>query len=137
MAQSKIRSYRDLVTWQRAMQLAEASYCIASSLPIEDRFGLAQQIRRAAVSIPSNITEGHNGRSRQVFLNHLAIALGSQAELETELELAQRLWKTDISRAQALAEEVGRLLHGLIATIEQAARLQATRRSIPPSELTQ
>jgi len=64
-----------------------------------------------------------------VFLNHLAIALGSQAELETELELARRLWKVDIAQAQALASEVGRLLHGLIATIEQATRQQASDRS--------
>jgi four helix bundle protein len=137
MAQSKIRSYRDLVTWQRAMQLAEASYRIASSLPTEDRFGLAQQIRRAAVSIPSNIAEGHNGRTRQVFLNHLAIALGSQAELETELELALRLGNADVTQAQALAAEVGKLLHGLIATIEQAVHLQTASRSLPPSQRTQ
>ncbi len=119
------------------MQLAEASYRIASSLPADDRFGLAQQIRRAAVSIPSNIAEGHNGRTRQVFLNHLAIALGSQAELETELELASRLWKAEVSHAQELATEVGKLLHGLIATIKQAARLPADGCSVSQSERTQ
>ena len=119
------------------MQLAEASYRIAASLPVDDRFGLAQQIRRSAVSIPSNIAEGHNGRTRQVFLNHLAIALGSQAELETELELASRLWQANISHAQDLATEVGKLLHGLITTLEQTARLPAGNRSTSQSERTQ
>jgi four helix bundle protein len=100
------------------MQLAEECYAIATCLPSYERFGLAQQIRRAAISIPANIAEGHNGRTRQVFLNHLAIALGSQAEIETELELAARLLKADVQRAQGLAAEVGRLLHGLIWTLE-------------------
>lgn len=99
------------------MQLAEECYVVAAGFTIDERFGLAQQIRRAAVSIPANIAEGHNGRTRQVFLNHLAIALGSQAEIETELELAARLLKADVSRAQGLAAEVGRLLHGLIWTL--------------------
>ena len=119
------------------MQLAEASYQIAASLPMDDRFGLAQQIRRAAVSIPSNIAEGHNGRTRQVFLNHLAIALGSQAELETELELASRLWKVDISRAQELVTEVGKLLHGLSSTIEQTPRVTAVDHSMSQPKITQ
>lgn len=100
------------------MQLAEQCYAVAACLPSDERFGLAQQIRRAAVSIPANIAEGHNGRTRQVFLNHLAIALGSQAEIETELELAARLLKADVQRAQGVAAEVGRLLHGLIGTLE-------------------
>jgi four helix bundle protein len=118
MAQLPIRSFRDLLTWQRAMQLAEACYKVSAVLPAEERFGLGQQIRRAAVSIPANIAEGHNGRTRQVFLNHLAIALGSQAELETLLELAQRLMSADIDHALALTAEVGKLLHGLVLRLE-------------------
>lgn len=104
------------------MQLAEACYRVAAELPSDERYGLAVQIRRAAVSIPANIAEVHNGRTRQVFLNHLAIALGSQAELETQLELAQRLLKIDIDEAQALAIEVGKLLHGLVRTLERSAK---------------
>jgi four helix bundle protein len=118
MTHSQIRSFRDLQTWQRAMQLAEASYQVAAGLPADERFGLGQQIRRTAVSIPSNIAEGHNGRTRQVFLNHLAIALGSQAELETQLELAHRLLAVDVRHAIALTVEVGKLLHGLVWTLE-------------------
>ena len=100
------------------MQLAEACYQVTAILPSDERFGLAQQIRRASVSIPANIAEGHNGRTRQVFLNHLAIALGSQAELETELELVSRLLAIDVKRALELTAEVGRLLHGLVWTLE-------------------
>ena len=118
MAERSIRSYRDLVAWQRAIQLAEACYAVTAQLPSDERFGLAQQIRRAVVAIAANIAEGHNGRTRHVFLNHLAIALGSQAELETELELAARLWKVDVAAAQALTSEVGRLLHGLRRSLE-------------------
>jgi four helix bundle protein len=121
MAQTQIRSFRDLLTWQRAMELAEACYQVATSLPGDDRFGLAQQIRRAAVSIAANIAEGHNGRTRQVFLNHLAIALGSQAELETLLELAARLLEVDVTQALSLTAEVGKLLHGLVWTLEHPA----------------
>ncbi|MGD9904974.1 MAG: four helix bundle protein [Vicinamibacterales bacterium] len=106
------------MTWQRAMQLAEACYQVAAAIPIDERFGLGQQIRRASVSIPANIAEGHNGRTRQVFLNHLAIALGSQAELETQLELAHRLLAVDVERAFELTAEVGNLLHGLVWTLE-------------------
>jgi four helix bundle protein len=104
------------------MELAEACYRVAADLPLDERYGLALQIRRAAVSIPANIAEGHNGRTRQVFLNHLAIALGSQAELETELELVQRLLHIDSSDAKTLAVEVGKLLHGLIWTLEHSAK---------------
>ena len=121
MEQPRIRSYRDLVTWQRAMQLAEECYAVALRLPSDERFGLAQQIRRAAVSIPANVAEGHNGRTRQVFRNHVAIALGSQAELETELELAHRLMHVDVTVAQRVAAEVGKLLHGLISSLEHPA----------------
>lgn len=120
MTHQTIRSYRDLQTWQRAMELAEACYHVAAALPPDERYGLGLQIRRAAVSIPANIAEGHNGRTRQVFLNHLAIALGSQAELETQLELVQRLLKIDVAASRALASEVGKLLHGLVGTLERS-----------------
>lgn len=114
------------------MQLAEECDVVVARFPVEERFGLAQQIRRAAVSIPANVAEGHNGRTRQVFLNHLAIALGSQAELETELELSARLLKADVTRAQGLAAEVGRLLHGLIATLVRPVSPRAASIQIIP-----
>ncbi|HET7841141.1 MAG TPA: four helix bundle protein [Terriglobia bacterium] len=87
-------------------------------------YGLASQIRRAAVSIPSNIAEGHSRRSLQAYLNHLSIALGSQAELETQIDLSRRLkFISENSSEQILvmAGCVGRMLHALIRSLEQKA----------------
>ena len=118
---AKIESYRDLTAWQKSMALAAECYWLTAAFPIEERFGLTSQIRKAAVSIPSNLAEGHNRRSRQAFANHVGIALGSQAELETQLALAVTLHLTsdsDASLALSIAAEVGRLLHGLVRSLE-------------------
>ncbi|TAG02983.1 MAG: four helix bundle protein [Betaproteobacteria bacterium] len=89
------RSHRDFPVWKAAMLLAETVYDISAKFPADERFGLIAQIRRSAVSIPSNIAEGA-GRSSTGELGHfLGIALGSVAELETQLELADRLNLTD------------------------------------------
>src|SRR6266567_5234689 len=86
-----IRSYRDLEVWQKAMRLAEICYERIAGFPSREMYGLVSQIRRAAVSVPSNIAEGHSRRTLQAYLNHLSIALGSQSELETQIELSCRL----------------------------------------------
>ena len=88
-------SFRNLAAWQIAMTLAENAYAICALLPASERFELGSQIRRAAVSIPSNVAEGQR-RSPLVFKNHIGIALGSLAELETQLELVQRLRLAEI-----------------------------------------
>jgi four helix bundle protein len=109
--------YRDLVAWQKAMALAEAVYRETATLPLEERYGLTSQMRRAAVSIPSNIAEGQGRRSSDdEFVRFLAIALGSVCELETQLELAERLHmltNESASRVRPLVEEVGRVIGGL------------------------
>ena len=118
-----ITSYRELLVWQKAMTLAERCYSLTDSFPKEERYGLSSQIRRSAVSIPSNLAEGHNRRSRNAFTNHVSIALGSQAELETQLVLAVRLRLVSESVAAPmieLASEVGRMLHGLSGSLENA-----------------
>ena len=120
---ARIESYKDLTAWQKAMALAEESYRLTAVFPAEERYGLTAQIRRCAVSIPSNLAEGHNRRSRQAFANHVSIALGSQAELETQIALAVRLEFTSVAAAAPavdLAAEVGRLLHGLVRSLENA-----------------
>lgn len=120
---ARIESFRDLTAWQKAMTLATGCYGLTAAFPQEERYGLTAQIRRAAVSIPSNLAEGHNRRSRQAFANHVSIALGSQAELETQIELAVRLQFASQDAAtpvQALAAEVGRLLHGLVRSLENS-----------------
>ena len=105
-----------------AMKLAELCYQATARFPARETYGLASQMRRAAVSIPSNIAEGHSRKSRPAFLNHLSIALGSQGELETQVELSARLkllqepGREDIAN---LAGQVGRMLHGLIRSLEE------------------
>src|SRR2546425_13305892 len=86
----KVLSYRDLTVWQRAMDLADIAYAITKSCPKEERFGLTSQLQRCAVSIPSNIAEGHGRKHLGEYLHHLSIANGSLMELETQLMIASR-----------------------------------------------
>ena len=119
---TSIRSYRDLGVWRRAMELAQKCYELTADFPKREVYGLASQIRRAAVSIPSNIAEGHSRRSRQAYLNHLSIALGSQSEVETQIDLSCRLGfisKESADELLLMAGEVGRMLHGLVASLER------------------
>src|SRR5690606_10442061 len=87
----RVSSYRDLQVWRRALDLAEAIYEATAHWPREERFGLVSQIRRAAVSVPSNIAEGAARRSTGEFLQFIGMARGSLAETDTQLLLAQRL----------------------------------------------
>ena len=110
--------YRDLVVWQKAMDLVVHLYTATATFPPEERFGLVAQMRRAAVSVPSNIAEGQGRRtSDDEFVRFLKIARGSLAELETQVELSIRLNFLETPQASALqssADEVGRLLSGLM-----------------------
>ena len=114
-------AFRDLIVWQRSMDLVERVYQLTASFPRDERFGLTSQIRRAAVSVPSNIGEGSRRKKRKAFLNHLDIALGSQAEVEVQLEIAKRLRflkAADYNQTQLTVEEIGRMLNGLIVSLE-------------------
>ena len=116
-------SFRDLEVWQEAMTLVEETYEISRSFPREELFGLTSQLRKAAVSIPSNIGEGSRRKRRRVTLNHYDIALGSQGEVEVQLELAKRLGfcnASDYARLQQRVERVGRMLNGLITSLQPA-----------------
>ena len=88
---TEVRNFRDLVLWQEAMDLAVRVHQAAAKLPASERFELGREMRRSATSIPSNVAEGFSRHSRKVYRLHVAIALGSTAEVETQLELAQRL----------------------------------------------
>jgi four helix bundle protein len=112
-------SFRDLEVWQQAMTLVEEIYVLSARFPLDERFGLTSQIRRAAVSVPSNIGEGARRKRRKANLNHLDIALGSQGEVEVQLEIAKRLRfcdAADYKRVQERVERVGRMLNGLITS---------------------
>ena len=105
-----------------AMRLAELCYEETASFPSRETYGLTSQIRRASVSIPSNIAEGHSRRTLQAYLNHLSIALGSQSELETQIELSCRLKLLSEKSANDIlrvAEQVGRMLHALMRSLER------------------
>ena len=90
MSDSNIKSHRDLIAWQKAMNLAEAIYQLIRSFPKEEVYGLTSQIRRCAVSIPANVAEGQGRRSKKEFQQFLGHARGSLLELDTHLELTLR-----------------------------------------------
>ena len=115
------QSFRDLKVWKKSMDLVEQIYAVSLRFPRDERFGLTAQIRRAAVSVPSNIGEGSRRKKRNVFLNHLDIAPGSQAEVEVQLEIAHRLRflpAAEYKRIQTAVEEIGRMLNGLIMSLQ-------------------
>ncbi len=120
---SPIRNgYKDLRAWQAAMDLVELSYALARQMPAFERYGLAQQMRRSAVSVPSNIAEGHGRLHRAEFVHHLSIASGSLRELETQVLIARRLGygkPGEIDRCLELIDGVGRMISGLIRRIRQ------------------
>jgi four helix bundle protein len=120
IAMTTVRNYRELIVWQKAMDLVELVYQATKQFPKEELYGLTSQIRRSAVSIPSNIAEGQARKSTAEFLNFLSIANGSRAEMETQILLAQRLNYAANDTAQkilALSEEVNRLLNGLMNSL--------------------
>ncbi len=109
-------TYKDLQAWRQGIELVVFCYELTKSFPRSELYGLTGQIRRAAVSIPSNVAEGHCRRTRGAFANHVSIALGSHGELDTCLEIAFRLsYITGRQKADALniADSVGRILYGL------------------------
>jgi four helix bundle protein len=111
-----IKKYRDLIVWQRAMDLSEMIYVKTRQFPKEEMFGLTSQIRRASISVPSNIAEGHARNSTKQFLQFIGIAQGSLAETETQVFLAQRfdyLTSESATEILNLASEVSRMLAGL------------------------
>jgi four helix bundle protein len=116
-----IQSFRDLVVWQKSMDLAVQCYQATKSFPSEERFGLTNQIRRGAVSIPSNIAEGQGRSHTKEFLNHLSMAKGSLCELETQLEISFRVGfmpEVALKPLLALSDEIGRMLTVLRQKLE-------------------
>ena len=117
----KNHSFRNLTVWQRSMTLVQEIYRATKKFPREELFGLTAQIRKASVSIPSNIGEGKRRKRERAFLHHLDIALGSQGEVDVQLEIAFRvgfLPKNEYHRIQQIVEEVGKMLNGLITSMQ-------------------
>lgn len=112
--------YRELIAWQKAMDLVVEVYRATASFPREEVYGLTNQLRRAAVSVPSNIAEGQGRGVGGEFAHHLRIAIGSRQELETQVLVAERLGflpKELAGSVLSCAEEVGRLLTGLLRSV--------------------
>jgi four helix bundle protein len=120
-----VKRYDELIAWQKAMDLVEAVYASTTCFPKEEVYGLTRQIRRSAVSIPSNIAEGQGRRSTNEFLHHLSIAHGSLREMETQVLIATRLKLLEDDRSAELMHmcaEVGRLINGLYNSLNPIPR---------------
>jgi len=117
-----VKNYRDLEVWQQAMDLVVLCYQITRGFPKSEIYGLASQIQRAAVSIPANIAEGRHRRHSKEFLQHLSIAYGSLAELETHIQIAERLNYIPEDQICSLLDKtakIGRMLNGLRNAVEK------------------
>lgn len=117
------QSYRDLVVWQKAIQLVTDTYLTAETFPKAEMFGLSSQLKRAVISVPSNIAEGQGRDSTKEFLHHLSIAYGSLMEVETQIQIAANLSYIPQGQADILIDkcgEVGRLLNGLLRSLKRS-----------------
>jgi four helix bundle protein len=121
-----VRSFRDLAVWQKSMQMAVAVYRLTQEFPREETYGLTSQMRRSAISIPSNIAEGHGRLGSNEYRQFLGIARGSNFELQTQLELARKLGKGDpniLQEAEGLSHEVGKMIFGILEAIKDKGSL--------------
>lgn len=117
-----VNSFRDLRVWQAGMDLVERVYRLTGSFPSSEVYGLSSQLRRAAVSVPSNVAEGHTRQHSREFLHHLSIAQASLAEVETQLEIASRLHylrREELEEAMAQIAVLGRQLYALRNALEK------------------
>src|SRR3989338_1456670 len=118
------KSYRDLIVWQKSVNLSVLIYKLTEKFPNEERYALTSQMRRAVVSIPSNIAEGRCRSTKKDFCHFLHIALGSAAELETQIEIAKRISKTaklSYGAVESLLTEVMKMLNSLISKLEASS----------------
>jgi four helix bundle protein len=130
-----ISGCRDLVVWQRGMDLAVLCYRVTESFPQSERFGLTLQLRKSAGSVPANIAEGRGRRSTAEFIRFLNISYGSLTELETHVLRASRLGFCTMDEAESVivhSAEVGRMLNGLIGSLRLRTRKPACRKPLNP-----
>ena len=117
----KLKDHRDLDVWNKAMDLVEDIYALAKQFPQDERYGLTSQLKRAAVSVPSNIAEGAGRRGPKEFVQFLYISLGSLSEVETQTLLARRLGFADaIEHILENIEKIKQMLNGLIRYLESS-----------------
>jgi four helix bundle protein len=118
----KVKNFRELIAWQKALDLVEETYKASKSFPKDELYGLTSQICRAVVSVPSNIAEGQGRDSTREFRHHLSIAYGSLCEVQTQIFIAQRLTylkEEQVIRLLSMTNEVARLINGLSNSLPQ------------------
>ena len=117
-----IRSYKDLLVWQKSIELVDGIYRLTRAFPKSETYGLSSQIQRAAVSVAANIAEGSGRDSTKEFIHHLAFSLGSLAELETFLTISLRLGyalKDAVAKLEAQSDEIGKMLSNLQKSLKR------------------
>ena len=121
------RGFKDLIAWQKAMELVRVVYGATGDWPREEQYGLISQVRRAAVSIPSNLAEGHGRTGRREYAHHVSIAFGSLCELETQVLISEQLGYCSSETPEklgALIVEVRRLIRGLLRSLQTQTSLE-------------
>jgi len=119
---TRLTSYRELIVWQKSMNLAERCYRMTRRFKRDDQLVLGHEIRKSCVSIPSNIAEGFGRHHTPEYIHHLRYSSGSSNELQTQVELSKRVEIVTPTEADILiadAEEIGRMLHGLVGSLER------------------
>jgi len=133
----KIRSYKDLIVWQKAILLVTEIYSISKTFPDSEKFGLTNQLNRAVVSIPSNIAEGWGRETKKNHLQFLRISRGSLMEVETLILISKNLRYINDQTFKIISdaiEEVGKILQGLIKSIQQKILLTENQKTVDISE---
>ena len=121
----EVSNYRDLIAWQKGVDLVVESYRAAEAFPTSELYGLTSQLRRAALSVPANVAEGRGRLHLKEFIYHLGVAQGSLCELETHVEVARRLGYLTLvasSRLEQRTTELTRILHGLQNSLRRRVR---------------
>ncbi|HWA93787.1 MAG TPA: four helix bundle protein [Terracidiphilus sp.] len=120
------KSFRELTVWKRAIELAVSIYRLTQSFPKEELYGMTSQLRRSAVSVPSNIAEGQGRLTSGEFRQFLGIARGSNFELQTQLEIARELQfgsRDELDRSEALSHEVGKMIFAILDKVESRSKV--------------
>ncbi len=131
----KIKSFKELIVWQKSIKLVEEIYLLTSEFPKSELFGLTSQVRRAAVSVPSNIAEGYGRKSNKEYQQFYAIAYGSSLEVETQLIIAKNIRFAEVTqfqRSESLVEEVQKMLYTMLYKKgEVGSELNSTLNALP------
>lgn len=114
-----LKSYKELIVWQKAIELVKEVYKLTSEFPRNEVYGLSSQMQRAAISIPSNIAEGYSRKNPKEYIQFLHIGYGSSAELETQLIIARELYKNiDYKNIESLLQEILKMMNTMISKLE-------------------